>query len=259
MKQAIAGVTPAESEETTIMEVWPSVARYSVARVLGRLFAIDAGIYVFKIGNLIALAAIPVGLALYFFRLLPKIRNLPAVPHGSFYKLTNRRVLELHNEFHLGPGSQFLGTLAGCGGAAIGGVLLGIHYYLFDGRLIPGGDVNSSSPILKSPIFSWMLIVLAVFHVTAGLALLITVLRNHSLQFSYGTVCKPLDLNRFDEIEIEQHGGQEWYDAGDLVFKEAGHETFRLPGIARPEAFKSTCMKAHMAYVGVQNALQTSS
>ena len=35
MKQAIAGVTPAESEETTIMEVWPSVARYSVARVLG--------------------------------------------------------------------------------------------------------------------------------------------------------------------------------------------------------------------------------
>jgi hypothetical protein len=95
--------------------------------------------------------------------------------------------------------------------------------------------------------------------VAAGLVLLITVLRNHSLQFSYGTVCKPLDLNRFDEIEIEQHGGQEWYDAGDLVFKEAGHETFRLPGIARPEAFKSTCMKAHMAYVGVQNALQTSS
>ena len=126
MKQPIAGVTPAESEETTIMEVWPSVARYSVARVLGRLFAIDAGIYVFKIGNLIALAAIPVGLALYFFRLLPKIRNLPGVPHGSFYKLTNRRVVELHNEFHLGPGSQFLGTLAGCGGAAIGGVLLGV-------------------------------------------------------------------------------------------------------------------------------------
>ena len=231
------------------MEVWPSVARYSVARVLGRLFAIDAGIYVFKIGNLIALAAIPVGLALYFFRLLPKIRNLPGVPHGSFYKLTNRRVLELHNEFHLGPGSQFLGTLAGCGGAAIGGVLLGIHYYL----------VNSSPPILSVPIFSWVLIGLAIFHVAAGLVLLITVWLNHSLQFVYGADWKSVQLNRFDEIEIEQQEGQEWYDAGDLVFKEAGHETFRLPGIARPEAFKSTCMKAHMAYVGVQNALQTSS
>ena len=258
MKQAIAGVTPAESEETTIMEVWPSVARYSVARVLGRLFAIDAGIYVFKVGNLIALAAIPVGLALYFFRLLPKIRNLPAVPHGSFYKLTNRRVLELHNEFHWGPGSQFLGSLAGCGGTAIGGVLLVIHYYVFE-TLSPGDTGGSSLPILNAPIFSWVLIGLAVFHVAAGLFLLATVWRNHSLQFSHGTVCKPLDLNRFDEIEIEQQEGQEWYDAGDLVFKEAGHETFRLPGIARPEAFKSTCMKAHMAYVGVQNALQTSS
>ena len=255
MKQAIAGVTPAESEETTVMEVWPSVARYSVARVLGRLFAIDAGIYVFKIGNLIALAAIPVGLALYFFRLLPFIRvpffNLP-LPHGSFYKLTNRSVRELRNEVHFGPGSRFVCSLAGCGGLAIGGALLVIYYFVF--VTSPDSEAN-----FNSPIFRWALLGLAVFHVIVGLFLMGLVWLNKSLQFVYGADWKSVQLNRFDAIEIEQHEGQEWYDAGDLVFKEAGHETFRLTGIARPEAFKSTCMKAHMAYVGVQNALQTSS
>ncbi|MEE3370657.1 MAG: hypothetical protein VX346_15060 [Planctomycetota bacterium] len=253
MKQAIAGVTPAESAETTIMEVWPSVARYSVARVLGRLFAIDAGIYVFKIGNLIALAAMPVGLALYFFRLLPKFRGL-SMPHGSFYKLTNRSVQELCNEVHVGPGSRFVSNLAGCGGLAIGGVLVVMHYFVF-GTLIPGSEAN-----FNSSIPSWALFALAAFHVIAGLGLLLTTMGlNRSLQFVHGEVSKSVQLNRFDAIEIEQHEGQEWFDAGDLVFLEGGAETFRLPGIARPEAFKSTCMKAHMAYVGVQDALQTSS
>ncbi|MBB73261.1 MAG: hypothetical protein CMJ75_01975 [Planctomycetaceae bacterium] len=267
MKQAIAGVTPAESEETTIMEVWPSVARYSVARVLGRLFAIDAGIYVFKIGNLIALAAIPVGLALYFFRLLPAVRvsgrssrdpSLPqdrsVIPHGSYYKLTNRSVHELCNEVHLGSGSRFVSNLAGCGGLAIGVVLVVLHYFVF-GELLPGAEGN-----FNSPIPSWVLFGLAAFHVVAGLGLLaMTMVLNKSLQFVHGEVTRSVQLNRFDAIRIDRLDGQEWFDAGDLVFLEAGHETFKLPGIARPEAFRSTCMKAHMAYVGVQDALQTSS
>jgi hypothetical protein len=32
-------------------------------------------------------------------------------------------------------------------------------------------------------------------------------------------------------------------------------ETFRLEGVSRPEAFRSTCMKAHMGYVGVKKAM----
>jgi predicted ferric reductase len=259
MKQAIAGVTPPESEETTVMEVWPSVARYSVARVLGRLFANDAGIYVFKIGNLIALAAIPVGLALYFFRLLPYIRiRLPyfgqlPMPHGSFYKLTNRRVRELRNEVHLGPGSRFVGWLATFGGVAIGLVLFVVHYLKF-GSFDPGSGKTPEEQIL-----SWALSALVLFHVLAGLVLLALVLLDQSLQFVHGEEMKSVQLNRFDTIRIDRHEGQAWFDAGDLVFLQAGSETFRLPGIARPEAFKSTCMKAHMAYVGVQDALQTSS
>lgn len=259
MKQAIAGVTPPESEETTVMEVWPSVARYSVARALGRLFAIDAGIYVFKIGNLIALAAIPVGLALYFFRLLPSIRirlpyfgHLP-MPHGSFYKLTNRSVQELCNEVHFGPGNRFVGWLATFGGVAIGLVLFVVHYLVFN-TFNPGSGEMPAAQIL-----SWALSGLALFHAVAGLVLLALVWLNQSLQFVHGEEMKSVQLNRFDAIEIEQQEGQEWFDAGDLVFLQAGHETFRLPGIAHPEAFKSTCMKAHMAYVGVQDALQTSS
>ena len=259
MKQAIAGVTPPESEETTVMEVWPSVARYSVARVLGRLFANDAGIYVFKIGNLIALAAIPVGLALYFFRLLPYIRiRLPyfgqlPMPHGSFYKLTNRRVRELRNEVHLGPGSRFVGWLATFGGVAIGLVLFVVHYLVI-GSFDPGSGKTPEEQIL-----SWALSALVLFHVLAGLVLLALVLLDQSLQFVHGEEMKSVQLNRFDTIRIDRHEGQAWFDAGDLVFLQAGSETFRLPGIARPEAFKSTCMKAHMAYVGVQDALQTSS
>ena len=245
MKQAIAGVTPAESEETTVMEVWPSVARYGVGRALGRLFAIDAGIYVFKVGNLIALAAIPVGLALYFFRLLPSVCGSKV--HGSFYKLTNRNVLELHNEVNFGPGSRFVGSLAGFGGVAIGLGLFAIDYLAL------------STLSDEAEILHWVVRVVAAFHVLAGMLLLGTVWLNQSLQFVHGKVHRSVQLKDFDTIETEQHAGQEWFDAGDLVFLMDGKEKFRLLGIARPEAFKSTCMKAHMAYVGVQDALRTSS
>ena len=74
-----------ESEEITVMVVWPSVARFSLGSWLGELYAADAGFYIFTVGNLVALASIPLAVGLYFFRLA----------RGFHYKLTNRRVLEL--------------------------------------------------------------------------------------------------------------------------------------------------------------------
>jgi hypothetical protein len=84
--QPIAGVVPTEFRETTVMTVWPSVAKYSLGRSLGTLFAITwPDIYIFRLGNLIALAAIPVALVLYFMRIAPFI--------GIRYRLTNRRII----------------------------------------------------------------------------------------------------------------------------------------------------------------------
>jgi hypothetical protein len=68
-----------------------------------------------------------------------------------------------------------------------------------------------------------------------------------------------VDLDRFDAIEVIVRPGQEWYHAGDLVFRKGALETFRLPGVSRPETFRHTCLKAQMSYVGVRKAreLQT--
>ena len=180
MKQAIAGVAPAEIEEVTVMVVWPSIARYGLGRVMGRLFENQTGMYVFTVGNFCALACIPLALALYFFRLLPS--HFGSNIHGCFYKLTNRRVLVLRNE--VGMGHKF----------------------------------------------PW-------------------------LTFKYGAEDKGVELDRFDAIEIDVKPGQQWYQAGDLVFYREGVETFRLEGVSRPEAFRQTCMKSHLSYVGVKRAL----
>ncbi len=82
----IAGVVPFELKETTIMTVWPSNARYSLGRMLGSVYAITwPDIYIFRLGNLIALLSIPLALVLFFLRILPWI--------GYRYRLTNRRII----------------------------------------------------------------------------------------------------------------------------------------------------------------------
>lgn len=106
MKQAIAGVAPATTEEVTVMVTWPSVARYLPGRILGRAFENQAGVYVLTVGNVLALCSIPLALPLYFFRLAPSVLGLPV--HGSMYKLTNRRVIELRPEINLREGFPFL-------------------------------------------------------------------------------------------------------------------------------------------------------
>jgi len=86
MDQAISGVSPASVQETTIMTVWPSNAMFGLGRVLGGLYAIRfPDVYIFRLGNLIALASIPIALVLFFMRVAPFI--------GQRYTLTNRRVV----------------------------------------------------------------------------------------------------------------------------------------------------------------------
>ena len=86
MKQPIAGVTPPDLREVTVMTVWPSVAAHPVGKFLGRWYAWDEpGVYIFRPGHLVALLCIPISLVLYFMRVAPYV--------GSRYTLTNRRVV----------------------------------------------------------------------------------------------------------------------------------------------------------------------
>jgi hypothetical protein len=90
MNQAIAGVAPTDGVETTVMTVWPSVAAmrllgFPVGRILGQLLNLKAGFYIFTVGNLFALLAIPLGLALFFKRIGPFV--------AMRYRLTNRRII----------------------------------------------------------------------------------------------------------------------------------------------------------------------
>jgi hypothetical protein len=88
LAEPITGVSPAELKETQIMTVWPSVAMYSLGRAMGRGFAIRwPDVYIFRLGNLLALLSIPLALKLYFFRVLPFV--------GTRYTVTNRRVIVL--------------------------------------------------------------------------------------------------------------------------------------------------------------------
>lgn len=60
-----------------------------------------------------------------------------------------------------------------------------------------------------------------------------------------------VDLDRFDAIDVDVRPGQEWYAAGDLVFRRGQVETLRLPGVSRPESFRRTCLEARQGYVAV--------
>lgn len=63
-----------------------------------------------------------------------------------------------------------------------------------------------------------------------------------------------VDLDRFDAIDVVVSPGQEWYAAGDLVFRRGQIETLRLTGVSRPESFRRVCLEARQAYVSVAAA-----
>ena len=58
-----------------------------------------------------------------------------------------------------------------------------------------------------------------------------------------------IGLDEFDTIDVEVLTGQEWLQAGDLVFRSGGKEVFRLAGVSRPETFRQTCLKAKQAFL----------
>jgi len=158
MRSAITGVAPSQLVEVTIRTVWPSTAMFPPARALSRLYSIRAGWGIFKVGNLFMLLAIPLALAMYFFRLLPWVIRR--------YTLTNRRL------------------------------------------------------IVQQGIFA-----------------------------------KPerwVELDDYDTIEIDVLPGQEWYRAGQLIFRNGDVETFRLAAVPYPDSFRHTCLAARNAFVEVQ-------
>lgn len=56
-----------------------------------------------------------------------------------------------------------------------------------------------------------------------------------------------IGFEEFDTIKVEVLQGQEWLQAGDLVFRSGEKEVFRLRGVSRPEPFRQTCLKAREA------------
>lgn len=147
------------------MVEWPTIAATGLGRFLGRLYGIQAGFGMFRLGRLFMGLTIPVALLLYFAMLAPwSVRR---------YRLTNRRLI-----------------------------------------------------IESGPRFR---------------------------------VDQYVDLDRFDAIDIVVRPGQEWYPAGDLVFRLGQIETLRLAGIGRPDVFRAVCLKANQAYVGVRKAMAAAS
>jgi hypothetical protein len=85
MKQAIAGVASSQTHEVTVTIEWPTIAATGLGRFLGRLYAIQAGFWIFTLGRLFMGLSLPIGLFLFFWMLAPGIARR--------YRLTNRRII----------------------------------------------------------------------------------------------------------------------------------------------------------------------
>ncbi len=86
MNQPIAGVTPADLAEVTCKVVWPTIGATRAGRLVGRLAAVRLGWgEFFTLGKLLALATIPLSLAVFCWQLMPYVCRR--------YALTNRRLI----------------------------------------------------------------------------------------------------------------------------------------------------------------------
>jgi hypothetical protein len=63
---------------------------------------------------------------------------------------------------------------------------------------------------------------------------------------------RSIGLDQFDAIDIKVLPGQEWYPAGELIFRNGRVEVFHLSGVSRPEGFRKACQKSRTAYVAVR-------
>jgi hypothetical protein len=70
---------------------------------------------------------------------------------------------------------------------------------------------------------------------------------------------RQIALEEFETIDVEVLPGHAWLNAGDLVFKRAGSEVFRLPGVSRPETFQNTCRETRDALLAVRQVIAAQS
>lgn len=74
--------------ETTVAVAWPTIGANPAGRLVGRWSAVETGFGgVFTVGNLLALATIPLSLVVFFWQLMPYVCRR--------YLLTDRRVVIL--------------------------------------------------------------------------------------------------------------------------------------------------------------------
>jgi hypothetical protein len=65
-----------------------------------------------------------------------------------------------------------------------------------------------------------------------------------------------IGLDEFDTVEVEILPGQQWLHTGDILFKRAGNEVLRLPGVPRPEIFRRVCQTAQDALISVRDVVR---
>src|SRR3990172_4778113 len=86
MHQPIPGVTPSELAEVTCKVVWPTIGATRAGRLVGRLAAVRLGWgEFFTLGKLLAVATIPLSLAVFCWQLMPYVCRR--------YTLSNRRII----------------------------------------------------------------------------------------------------------------------------------------------------------------------
>ncbi|MCE5302999.1 MAG: hypothetical protein LLF97_07805 [Planctomycetaceae bacterium] len=85
MSQPIAGVSPSELLEVSCKVVWPTIGALRAGRFVGQLSGLRLGFGIFTVGNLLALATIPLSLVVFCWQLMPFVCRR--------YALTNRRII----------------------------------------------------------------------------------------------------------------------------------------------------------------------
>jgi len=86
MHHPIAGVMPSELTEVTCKVVWPTIGATRAGRFVGRSAAVRLGWgEFFTLGKLLALATIPIALAVFAWQLMPCVCRR--------YALSNRRII----------------------------------------------------------------------------------------------------------------------------------------------------------------------
>ena len=67
---------------------------------------------------------------------------------------------------------------------------------------------------------------------------------------------KSVGLDEFDAIEVRVTPGQEFFHAGDVVFKRGSEEVLSLSGVSRPEVFRQVCLKSQAALLSVRGVIE---